>query len=445
MNALDIVILGGGMAGFGAVHRLRREGLRPALFEKNPYLGGAAASFSSPEGFVFDHGGHVSFSRNERIRDLFAANVSHEYETIAARVNNHWRGHWIKHPAQCNLHGLPADLVTAVICDFVKARDRGDGETHNYAEWLEATYGRTFAETFPGEYARKYHTTDPENLSTTWLGGRFYRPTLEEVLRGALSPETPDFHYVTDCRYPRYNGFVSYLRPLFDSADVHALHELVRLDPARRILYFGSGAVRSYDRLISSIPLPELIPMIDGAPQEVIEASGRLACTTCVLVNLGIDRGDLSTAHWSYFYDRDLLPTRMNFPHMLSVNNAPSGHGSIQVEVYYSRKYKPLDRLPDECIEPVIADLQRCGLIHSDDRIVFSEARLIPYANIVFDHDRAAALAKVHSYLNDLGIVCCGRYGEWSYLWTDESFLSGENAAQKVLESVASCAATGKP
>jgi hypothetical protein len=27
----------------------------------------------------------------------------------------------------------------------------------------------------------------------------------------------------------------------------------------------------------------------------------------------------------------------------------------------------------------------------------------------------------------------CGRYGDWAYLWTDESFLSGERAAEKAL------------
>ena len=40
----------------------------------------------------------------------------------------------------------------------------------------------------------------------------------------------------------------------------------------------------------------------------------------------------------------------------------------------------------------------------------------------------------VHGYLDDLGIGYCGRYGEWGYLWSDEAFLSGENAAQKTLE-----------
>ena len=58
---------------------------------------------------------------------------------------------------------------------------------------------------------------------------------------------------------------------------------------------------------------------------------------------------------------------------------------------------------------------------------------LLPYANIIFDHDRAGALKTVHGYLDDLGIAYCGRYGDWGYLWTDESFKSGERAADQAL------------
>ena len=43
------------------------------------------------------------------------------------------------------------------------------------------------------------------------------------------------------------------------------------------------------------------------------------------------------------------------------------------------------------------------------------------------------ALKTVHGYLDDLGIAYCGRYGDWGYMWTDESFISGERAAEKAL------------
>jgi hypothetical protein len=68
---------------------------------------------------------------------------------------------------------------------------------------------------------------------------------------------------------------------------------------------------------------------------------------------------------------------------------------------------------------------------------LFSNAVLLRYANIIFDLDRATALKTVHGYLDDLGIAYCGRYGDWGYMWTDESFKSGEQAADRALSAMA--------
>jgi protoporphyrinogen oxidase len=184
---------------------------------------------------------------------------------------------------------------------------------------------------------------------------------------------------------------------------------------------------------VSSVALTDLIPMIRNTPPDVLDAARRLACSTCVLVNVGVDRQDLSQAHMSYFYDEDICFTRLSFPHMLSVRNVPPGAGSIQAEVYFSAKYRPLTGSPDDWIEPVIKDLHRCGLLREDDRILFKNALLVRHANVIFDLERAAALKTVHGYLDDLGIAYCGRYGDWGYMWTDESFKSGEQAAEKAL------------
>jgi protoporphyrinogen oxidase len=176
--------------------------------------------------------------------------------------------------------------------------------------------------------------------------------------------------------------------------------------------------------------------MIEGTPSDVRDACRRLACTTCVLVNIGVNREDLSKAHITYFYDEDICFTRLGFPHMLAASNAPAGTGSIQAEVYFSEKYKPFSGCAEDLIDPVINDLRRCGLLRDDDQILCRKAMLLRYANIIFDHERASALRTVHGYLDDLGISYCGRYGDWGYLWTDESFKSGENAAQQILDTL---------
>jgi protoporphyrinogen oxidase len=430
----EVCVLGTGMAGYGAAWGLKQAGRRAILFDKRGHYGGHTTSYYYEGGkYTFDEGPHVSFTKDERVRKILAQAVDCKEQVFSTRVNNHWKGHWIKHPAQTNLYGLPPDLVVKIISDFVEARQHPPAEVRNYEEWLRASFGNTFAETFPMEYTVKYHTTTAANMSTEWIGPRLYQASLEEVVRGALVPSTPDVHYIDGFRYPTRGGFMAYLRRFMDNADVRLGCDVVGIDPRRKELRFRGGETASYSALVSSMPLPELIPAIAGTPRDVLEAASRLACSELVIVNLVVDRADLIDAHWTYFYDRDICFARLSTPHLQSPENVPPGCGSLQAECYYSRKYRPRDVLPDECIEPVIRDLRRCGLLRESDRILFRNTMHVEYANVIFDLECAEAVKTVHGYLDDLGIAYCGRYGEWKYIWTDESFLSGERAAQRAL------------
>lgn len=436
---MKIRILGTGMAGFGAAYRLRQAGIKGdcRMYDKNSYIGGHTASFETNDGFIFDDGPHISFTDDKRLQDLLAKNIDQEYETLKATVNNYWQGHWIKHPAQCNLHGLPTDLIAEVVDDFVEAKYKSNGDIRNYKEWLYAKFGETFAETFPMVYGKKYHTVDAENMDIDWLGPRLYQPDLQEVLKGALEHSTPDVHYVDKFRYPTNHGFVHYLHKFTELADIQLNYNVTGINAQNKLIHFENGKIVEYDEIISSIPLPELVTgIIDDVPDDVVEAGEKLACTSCIIVNIGLDRNDFTDAVWSYFYDPDIIFTRLSFPHQMSPNNVPPGGGSIQAEIYFSDKYRPVDRKPEDCIEPVISDLKRCGLINKKDTILHTSTLFIKYANVIFDLDRQEALKKVHGYLDDIGINYCGRYGDWGYQWTDQAFKSGEDAAQTILDGV---------
>ncbi len=428
-----IAILGTGMASAGAAYRLRGEKHTSVLFDKNTYAGGHTATVHYPTGFSFDLGPHVSFTNDERVQELFADAVDGAYEDVKYNVNNYWQGHWIVHPVQTNLYGLPPDVITRILLSFVEEQKKPLGRVDNYAEWLIASYGQVMAETFPMAYTAKYHTTPAANLRTDWMGPRMYRPTLEEVLMGALSPKAPNVHYIQSFRYPTHGGFQAYVDGLRTGAEIVLDHELMGLDPSARKLTFRNGTCVRYDAVVSSIALTDLIPMIVGVPAEVAQAAAQLACTSVVLVNVGLGRADISNAHISYFYDKDVIFSRLSFPHRFSPNNVPSGHGSIQAEVYSSKKYMPMTGTPESYIGPVIADLRRVGLIGADDEILHQSATFVQYANVIFDHDRPKALATVHGYLDEIGVNYCGRYGDWAYLWTDDSFKSGERAAESAL------------
>lgn len=427
----DAVVLGSGMAALGAAYALAEAGAAFDCYDQHEYYGGHTATYSPSPGFIFDEGPHVSFTKNERVAELLAANVDHDYRTVPAYINNYWQGHWFAHPAQCNLHGLPVELIVRIIEDFVAVQEEDQSvEPRNYADWLRSSYGRTFAETLPMVYNRKYHTTSTENLTTDWLGPRMYRPSLGEVLQGALGTPPADVHYVTSFRYPTRGGFSAYLRPFADRFPPRLKHRVVGIDPRLRRLRFANGISVDYRELLSSMPLPELIACMSDTPEEVRAAAARLAFTSAVLVNVGVDRPDISAAHFTYFYDPDIIFSRLSFPHLFSPHTVPPGASGIQAEIYFSDKYQPLERTPTSLIAPVLADLRKCGVIDDGDRILMTEARLVRYANVIYDFDRAEAVQLIHAYLDERGVHYCGRYGDWNHDWTDEAFVSGERAAQ---------------
>lgn len=43
---------------------------------------------------------------------------------------------------------------------------------------------------------------EANNLETGWVGNRLYQPSLEEVIQGSLTQETPVTYYAKEMRYP---------------------------------------------------------------------------------------------------------------------------------------------------------------------------------------------------------------------------------------------------
>ena len=189
----------------------------------------------------------------------------------------------------------------------------------------------------------KHHSTPANNMSTDWIGPRLYEGSLEQVLFGALAPASPDVHYIEIFRYPVRGGFsfMSYLRLFMESNQVRLGHKLQSIHPKNKLVKTDNGASVAYEGLISSVPLPDLIPTIEGTPKDVLDAAARLACSELVVVNLVIDRSDLIQAHWTDSQDRGILEPPLIYRTSNRRRPSPPGCGSFQAEVIL---YPSIDR-----------------------------------------------------------------------------------------------------
>ena len=429
----DVIVLGAGLSGLSAAYHLGGD---CEVFEKEDYLGGHCRT-KRVDGFNFDEGAHVFFGNDDCSREFVLEPLGAEMIAHRAEIwNDYNKQRYGRYPVQANAQALGPELATRCVLDFIAATQQPEANVKTYEEWCYASFGKAFADEFMLRYARKVWTVEPNELNIEWLGskvgGRISRPSLAQVIRGAIDPNPQELNYLTEFSYPASGGFGRITEPLASGVQKVRLGcGVTRIETGARRISFADGSVRDYTAVISTIPLPTLVRLAVDAPDEVRSAADRLMWTSIRCVNLGVARADIGPGHWVYFYDNDIPFFRVSFPSKFSPDNAPPGHSSISCEVAYSRRM-PLDR--DHLVERVTRALKQTGILQDSDRIVVEDQIDIPFAYVVFDFNREPSLRTIHTWMESVGLYPCGRFGEWGYHWSFEAIESGRRVAARVAE-----------
>ena len=421
MEHIRNVILGAGISGLGANYALKQKGESGVLFEKDNTYGGLCSNFTI-DGFRFDRFVHFTFSKDERVNAIFNA-ASPEVYCHSPEAYNIYKGIWIKHPAQNNLFPLSEQEKEIIIGDFLNRKSPDSVDVKNYEDWLRLQFGDYFAENFPMRYTRKYWMREAHDLRTEWVGQRVYQPSVEEVIKGSKTAETPVTYYAKEMRYPKYGGYKAFMKTMADVADIRYNKQVVSIDSVNKIVVFTDNISVSYYYLYSSIPLPEMVTIVNNVPSVVKEAAEKLDWTCGYHVSIALKTKNIPPYLWWYIYDEDILAARVHSPSMKSPDNVPEECSSLQMEVYCKEGEYSEQEIKDKSVGKII----KLGLIKEED-ILFVHLGYEKYANVVFTQPIYDSRKIVRDYLSSVGIKAIGRFGEWDYLWSDQSLLSGLNA-----------------
>lgn len=424
------IILGGGISGLASAYELKQNNFDSIVLEKNHNWGGLLDNFSI-DGFRFDKFIHLSFAKDKYVNDLFYKTPLIKHQPLSS---NYYKGYWLKHPAQNNLYPLSKLEKHKILNDFKKRENKDFSEINNYEDWLRVQYGDYFSENFPLVYTEKYWTVKARELEVKWVGNRMYRPTIEEVKNGCCTNLTPNTYYAKEMRYPQKGGYKSFLDPLVRNLNIRTNSNVVEIDLKNKNLRLKDGKEYYFDNLINSIPLPELCNIIKDIPNEVLEASKKLNFTSGYLVSLGFNRPDVMNKLWFYIYDKEILASRVYSPSIKSADNVPLGCSSLQAEIYFNKGVK-FNKTDIEILDQTIEDLIKIGLFEKKD-IIVKDIRSEKYANVIFDHNIYDNKKIVLDYLEKNKVISVGRFGEWDYLWSDQSMISGRDGALKLINNL---------
>ncbi len=423
-----IVIIGAGLCGLSCAYHLNSEYL---LLEKEEKVGGLCRS-ETRQGFVFDYSGHLLHLHNPYTKKLIA-------KLLAGNLLEHRRSAWInshsiytRYPFQANTYGLSKKVVWECLSGMIKAQCKFSTNQNvpSFYDWILNNFGEGIARHFMVPYNEKLWTVHPAQLTCEWLYPFVVRPNIKDVIKGGLLDNRQSFGYNAGFFYPQAGGIEVLPGKMAERIKNLVLNkQVVEVNTQKKYLLLNDGTGTSYDKLVSTMPLPELLGVLTDLPAKIQRLAGKLAWTSVLNVNLGISRPNITDKHWIYFPEKKYIFYRAGFSSNFSQSICPPGASAIYTEVSY-RPEKKLNK--EKTLGRIIAGLRSAKILKKNDQILTTQFLDIPYAYVLYNRQRTPAVKVIQEYLQSKNIYSIGRYGGWEYSYMEEAILQGRELAERL-------------
>jgi protoporphyrinogen oxidase len=413
MSVKAVGILGGGLTGLSLASFYKGES---EILEKDEIAGGLCRSVTK-SGFTYDYGGHIIFSRDKEVLDFMVRVLAEN--TVRYRRNNviWFKKRFVKYPFENDLAALPKEDIYECLYHFLTRDYPAPG---NFKEWCYYRFGKGIAERYMIPYNEKIWNSPTEEMGLEWVEGRIPDPPLEDVLKSAIGIRTEGYTHQLYFYYPAANGIESLIRAIEASVPsiekgfcVRRIYE----DGGQWVVSDGKREKR-YGRLVSTIPLMDLLGTLDNVPAEIQKAAQALRYNSLICVMIGARTAGPSDKFAVYFPQRDLKFHRVCFYDYFGQSSVPEGCMSAVAEITANRGDGTYEMDDAELVEHVAAGLEREGFLRRDD-IVKTDVSRREFAYVVNDLSYSRNVQLIHDYVRGRGITLCGRFSEWQYLNMD--------------------------
>jgi len=457
MEKFDVVVLGAGPTGLGAATRLNQLGKNDwLLLEGKDKAGGLACSEITPEGFIFDMGGHVIFSHYDYFDELIDAACGEKSWESHQRVSYvRIKERWVEYPFQNNLYNLPIDDQIECISGVIDAaKARYDDKPTTFDEWILRVLGKGIADTFMRPYNFKvwaYPTTD---MQCEWLGERVATVDAKKVISNVLKKQ-PDVGWGPNAtfRFPQQEGTGGIwinVAKLLPQDKIRYNSYVSNIDVENRILTLENDKKIQYNKLLSTAPLDKVLEMANQ-PTEGLHYS------STHIIGIGFrGQNPHDTKCWLYFpedncpfyratvfshYAESNVPTKdkklktirlAGNPQELNGEPEEGPYWSLMMEISESVK-KPLP--PGSIMEHTIRGLINTSMCKESDEIVSTYYCGLKQGYPTPHLERDDALNAGLPYLRKRNIWSRGRFGSWKYEVAnqDHSLMLGVEAVDNML------------
>lgn len=477
VQKVGVLVLGAGPTGLGAATRLNQLGYDNWLMvDQAEEAGGLACTDITPEGFLFDMGGHVIFSHYQYFDELLdtALGAGPEAWNTLERVSYVWyKNRWVAYPFQNNISALDKDDQIKCLTGLVEAKvanSLAPGKPKNFDEWILRVMGPGIADIFLRPYNFKVWAVPTTMMQCEWLGERVATVDVDRAITNVIhNKEDAGWGPNAVFRFPTEGGtgaiWKAVARLLPQEKMVFGADKAVtNIDKDAKTVTLADGRKIAYESLISTLPLDITLRWMGKG-----EWADGLTHSSSHIIGIGI-RGKCphGLKCWLYFPEDDCPFYRTTvFSHYAKKNcpddgaklptlcladgSAPGSeeategpYWSLMFEV--SESYlKPVNQQPvtlagsagtwPEIVRETLIGAINTKLVDPKDEIVSIYHRRLEHGYPTPSTGRDAVLKQALPWLRQHGIWSRGRFGSYKYEVAnqDHSLMLGVECVDNVM------------
>ncbi len=285
--------------------------------------------------------------------------------------------------------------------------------------------GEYVANEFMIPYNEKIWATSPDKMNTNWFLGPNFIPSfnLDEILNSIL-PKSESIPAPKKIRwYPKKGGsqaladsFKPYVKNITYNQSVK------KVDLTEKEIQLEDASIEKYKYLISTMPLKELLDIIEPLPDEILALKDQLEYNSVFCLNLCLDHSLEIPYHWIYFPQKEIPFSRLFFTQNFSENNVPSGKGACSALL----TYRPEQEFDQATIEKqILESLIDLNVLKDENEIIDSIPLTVKYGFTIPTIGLPSTLTFIQNYLKKYNVITLGRYGEWKYSGIEHAFEDG--------------------
>lgn len=459
VNDKKVLVLGGGITGLGAAWKLSEKGIHVEVIEaKKNEIGGLSATVKNGP-YRLDYGPHFFLSEKPKLVEKITALFEEELPTFKRSAQIYFNGRFYNYPltARNVLLQMPIrDALLSSLSYFVqlilkplKKLYSKSNKTQNFEDWAKGSFGGYLFKLFFKPYTEQFwqipcQELSPDSMPTNTQLSFFKTLKLlfvKDIVRSSMSLVERETTLLL--RYPRQGiGVIS--EKIVEQIESHggkvhagwSVNKIsLRPDKTFQVMVDNGQESTTYtaDIIISTIPITELIPILEPKPIETVqESAAHLDFLSLIVVYLVVNKRELLES--SYLYQLGTPYNRIGDMNKFCPDLSPEDENMLALEFTCHKDDALWQATKEELYKISIEHLEKDKVLKREEvkDIFVLKAR---HGYPIYRHDYKPHLDNILSYVDAIeNFHVVGRPGRYMYMDMDQGLQEAFDLVDKIVD-----------